>query len=150
MRISVLWEGKTRDLHLRALIADYRRRIEHFGPIEIEELKLPARKDRGRSGMEHRLRTHPPGTYKVILDAQGRQLNSEEFARWLGGQALRGTREIIFVLGGPDGLPPALRREADMLLALSRLTFTHEWSRALLMEQIYRGFAALRGHPYPR
>jgi len=84
------------------------------------------------------------------LDERGREWSSAEFAEWLGQQALRGTRELVFLIGGPEGFSAAFRKEADVLLALSRMTLTHDWARALLLEQIYRGFTILRGYPYPR
>ena len=59
-------------------------------------------------------------------------------------------RDLVFVVGGADGLPPDWRARADLLLSLSRMTFPHELARAMLAEQIYRAFATLRGHPYPR
>ena len=59
-------------------------------------------------------------------------------------------RDLIFLVGGHDGLPPGWAARADLLLALSPLTFPHELARAMLAEQIYRAFATLRGHPYPR
>jgi 23S rRNA (pseudouridine1915-N3)-methyltransferase len=59
-------------------------------------------------------------------------------------------RDLLFLVGGADGLPPAWRDRADLLLSLSRMTFPHELARAMLAEQIYRAFATLRGHPYPR
>jgi 23S rRNA (pseudouridine1915-N3)-methyltransferase len=85
-----------------------------------------------------------------VLDERGRERTSEEFAEWLGREALRGTRELAFLIGGPDGFSAAFRQQADILLALSRMTLTRDWARTLLLEQIYRGFTILRGFPYPR
>jgi 23S rRNA (pseudouridine1915-N3)-methyltransferase len=65
-------------------------------------------------------------------------------------QAEREAREIVFLIGGHDGLPPAWKTRADLLLSLSPMTFPHELARAMLAEQIYRAFTTLRGHPYPR
>ena len=140
MRTRLIGEGKTRSPQLRALEADYKSRIE---------------RSRGRSGervssAERRLLEKVSGSYKVFLDAGGREWTSEEFARWLGGQALRGTRELAFLVGGPQGFSAAFKKQADLLLALSRMTFTRDWARALLLEQIYRGFTILRGYPYAK
>jgi 23S rRNA (pseudouridine1915-N3)-methyltransferase len=65
-------------------------------------------------------------------------------------QAEREGRDIVFLIGGHDGLPPAWKPRADVLLSLSAMTFPHELARAMLAEQIYRAFTTLRGHPYPR
>ena len=68
----------------------------------------------------------------------------------LVSQAEMEGRDVVFVVGGADGLPADWLARADLLLSLSRLTFPHELARAMLAEQIYRAFATLRGHPYPR
>lgn len=154
MRIRILWEGKTKDPHLRALQADLAGRIEHFTPLTVQEISSArhvhqARKS-GLSASERSLLEKLRGSAKVFLDERGREWTSEEFAEWLGQQALRGTRELAFLVGGPEGFSAAFRKEADVLLALSRLTLNHDWARALLLEQIYRGFTILRGYPYPR
>jgi 23S rRNA (pseudouridine1915-N3)-methyltransferase len=154
MRIRILWEGKTKEAHLRALQTDLAGRIEHFTRLILEELP-PARRasevrKTGLSSNERSLLEKLRGSTKVFLDERGREWTSEEFAEWLGQQALRGTRELAFLVGGPDGFSAAFRKEADVLLALSRMTLNHDWARALLLEQIYRGFTILRGYPYPR
>ena len=154
MRIRILWEGKTKDEHLRELQTDLIARISRFTSLVVEETPPVRGAGRGRkaglSNAERALLEKLRGSTKVFLDTRGREWTSEEFAEWLGQQALRGTRELAFLVGGPDGFSAAFRREADVLLALSRMTFTHDWARALLLEQIYRGFTILRGFPYPR
>ncbi|PYV15603.1 MAG: hypothetical protein DMG21_14595 [Acidobacteria bacterium] len=153
MHIRILWEAKTKNAHLRALESDYRERIARFVDLSVEELR-PARASRGTRGglppAERKLLEKLEGCYKVFLDAQGREWTSEEFAEWLGQRAVGGTRELAFVVGGPDGFSAAFREQADLELALSRMTFTHDWARILLLEQIYRAFTILRGYPYPR
>lgn len=152
MRIRILREGRTKDPNLRALENDYAARIAHFNEIILEE--LPSMRKQGSkpksSPAERRLAEKLGGSVKTLLDPRGRELTSEEFAQWLGQEAVRGTRELAFLVGGPDGFSPAFRVKADMLLALSRMTLTHEWARVLLLEQIYRGFTMLRGFPYAR
>jgi len=154
MRIRIIWEGKTKDAHLRALQADLTGRIEHFTRLVVEEIPTPRSAAQTRksdlSASERGLLEKLRGATKVFLDERGREWTSQEFAEWLGQQALRGTRELAFLVGGPDGFSAAFRKEADVLLALSRMTLNHDWARALLLEQIYRGFTILRGYPYPR
>ncbi len=152
MRIRVLREGKARNPHLRALEAEYAARIARFTDIVLEDVtferKAPARRE--LSGEERRLIEKLRGSVKILLDPTGREWTSEAFAEWLEKQAAQGTRELAFMIGGADGFSQAWRKEADVLLALSRMTFTHEWARAILLEQIYRGFTMLRGFPYAR
>jgi 23S rRNA (pseudouridine1915-N3)-methyltransferase len=153
MKIRVIWEGKTKDAHLRALAADYEKRVARFVDIKIEQTR-PLRPAFGApetlSAAEKRLLEKLRDCTKVLLDTRGVERTSEEFAEWLGERALHGAREVAFIVGGADGFSDAFRKEADLLLALSRMTLTHEWARVLLLEQIYRGFTILRGYPYPR
>jgi len=154
MRIRILWEGKTKDSHLRAIQQDLVGRIEHFTPLTVEELPAlrgasHARKA-GLTSAERALLEKLRGGTKILLDVRGRERTSQEFADWLGLEAVRGARELAFLIGGPDGFSAAFREKADMLMSLSRMTLTRDWARTLLLEQIYRGFTILRGYPYPR
>lgn len=154
MRIRILCAGKTKDSHLRAIQQDLAGRIEHFTRLSLEEFPAArgssqARKA-GLSSAERSLLEKLHGATKVLLDQRGAERTSEEFAAWLGQEALRGSRELAFVIGGPDGFSAAFRAEADVLMALSRMTLTRDWARTLLLEQIYRGFTILRGFPYAR
>lgn len=86
---------------------------------------------------------------KVFCDPAGRQLDSAAFVHMLEKAENEG-QDLVFLLGGHDGLPPQWKGKADLLLSLSAMTFPHELARAMLAEQIYRAFTTLRGHPYPR
>jgi 23S rRNA (pseudouridine1915-N3)-methyltransferase len=88
---------------------------------------------------------HAPAT-KVLLDPEGRKLDSAGFTRLIETSS----RDVVFILGGADGLPTAWKPRADLLMALSPLTMPHELARVVLAEQIYRALTTLRGHPYPR
>jgi 23S rRNA (pseudouridine1915-N3)-methyltransferase len=154
MRIRILWEGKTRDSHLRALVNDYTKRIARFTDIVIDELP-EARKSRPGSAkkastIETRMLEKMGKSTRVFLDPEGAEWTSSEFAMWLGDQGVHGTKEIAFVVGAADGFSPAFRKHANIRLSLSRMTLTHDWTRAMLLEQIYRGFTILRGFPYAR
>jgi 23S rRNA (pseudouridine1915-N3)-methyltransferase len=85
--------------------------------------------------------------FRVALDIRGKSYSSPEFARLLGDHMNYG-RDMAFLIGGPFGLEPALRRESDLQLSLSPLTFPHDLVRVLLLEQLYRAFTILRGEPY--
>jgi 23S rRNA (pseudouridine1915-N3)-methyltransferase len=90
-----------------------------------------------------------PAARKILLDAGGRALDSAAFTALIAGAA-REARDLVFVIGGADGLPAAWRARADLLLSLSSMTLPHELARVMLAEQIYRAATTLRGHPYPR
>jgi 23S rRNA (pseudouridine1915-N3)-methyltransferase len=154
MRIRILCEGRTKDPHLRAIQQDMISRIEHFTPLSVEELPPARGKGQARraalNSTERGLLEKLRGATKVLLDVRGRERTSQEFADWLGLEAVRGSRELAFLIGGPEGFSSAFREKADNLLSLSRMTLTRDWARTLLLEQIYRGFTILRGFPYPR
>lgn len=152
MRIRVLCDGKTKDEHLRALQEDYAARIRHFARLEIEQTR-PPKDSRPRDGMfpvERWLLEKTAACRRVVLDERGREWSSNEFARWLEANGVEGTREVAFLIGGPDGFSDAFRHRADTVLALSRMTLTRDWARTLLLEQIYRGFTIQKGYPYAR
>ena len=86
----------------------------------------------------------------LLLDAGGKIYDSTAFARWMGEQRERGTREVIFVCGDADGFPNALRERVKQKISLSAMTYSHELARVMLAEQIYRAFAILSGSPYPK
>ena len=131
--------GKPRDPNANSLAADYLARIAHYSTAQSAEIR-PERFD---------LFARHPSARKIILDQLGRTMDSEAFAQLIGRSEMAG-QDLVFLVGGHDGLPPQWRDRADLLLSLSAMTFPHELARAMLAEQIYRGFAILRGHPYPR
>jgi 23S rRNA (pseudouridine1915-N3)-methyltransferase len=143
MKIRLIMLGKTRREELRVLLNDYASRIRHYAEIEISELR------ESNSAAFRKLKFEPASTV-VLLDATGKQFTSEQFARWLGDLRDRGVREIVFLCGDADGFPPELRNSAKQKISLSTLTMPHEFARVVLAEQIYRGFAILAGHPYPK
>ena len=142
MNIRLLMLGKTRRPELRALLDDYIKRISRHSPIEITEI-------RDESAALKRLDADRAAT-AVLLDAAGKNLDSNALAQWLAEFRDRGTRELIFLCGDAEGFPDSLRRRANQKLSLSAMTFSHELARVMLAEQLYRAFAILAGSPYPK
>ena len=134
--------GKTRRAEVRAILADYIKRLGHHSPIEITEV-------RDAVAALKKLDADRP-TAVVLLDAKGKSMTSEAFATWLGELRDRSTRELVFLCGDADGFPEALRQRAHQKLSLGAMTFSHELARVMLAEQLYRAFAILSGSPYPR
>lgn len=135
--------GKTRRAEIRALVDDYVERIRHYADVEISELRDAS------AGAFRKLKLDTAATI-VLLDAAGKQFTSQQFARWLGDMRDRGVREVVFLCGDAEGFPPELRTAAKQKISLSTLTMPHEFARVVLAEQIYRAFAILAGHPYPK
>lgn len=142
MRIRLLMLGKTRRPELRAVLDDYVKRISHHTPIEITEL-------RDGDAAVKKLDADRAAT-RILLDAAGKNLDSNALAKWLGEERDRGTRELVFVCGDADGFPDALRERVQQRISLSAMTFSHELARVMLAEQLYRAFAILAGSPYPK
>ncbi len=152
MQIHSWWEGKTKDEHIRALISKYLKRLQGFVDFRCEEIKDSKKKGKISKltlSQQNIIRKHKK-SFKVFLDPQGPQMSSEEFSLWLNEHSLRGTKKILFLVGGPEGFSSAFLKNADMRFSLTRMTLTHEWARVLLLEQLYRAFTILRGHPYGR
>jgi 23S rRNA (pseudouridine1915-N3)-methyltransferase len=142
MRIRILMLGKTRRPEMRAILEEYAKRIARSCPIEITEV-------RDGAAAQKKLDAARAATV-VLLDAAGKNLDSNALAKWLSELRDRGTRELIFLCGGADGFPEALRQRAHQKLSLSAMTFSHELARVMLAEQLYRAFAILSGSPYPK
>ena len=143
MKLQIAWIGKTKEPAFRALTEEYLRRISRYLGAESHELSsedalLQLAED--TSG-----RTRP---VLVLLDARGRQFTSEEFADLLRDQQDRGTQNLFFGVGPPDGFSDKARHSADLILSFGKMTLAHELARIVLLEQIYRAFTILRGHPY--
>jgi len=143
MKIHLVMLGKTKRPEIRALMDDYVSRIGRFAEIQITEL----REDSAASLRKFALDS---AATVVLLDDAGKAQSSAQFAKWLGQARDRGAREIAFLCGGAEGFPEDLRRRATQKLSLSSLTFSHELARVMLVEQLYRAFAILAGHPYPK
>lgn len=142
MKLRLLMLGKTRRPELRSIMDDYVRRIARSCPIEITEV-------RDSEAAIKKLDADRAAT-ALLLDAGGKQHDSESLAKWLGEQRDRGTREVIFLCGGADGFADSLRQHVPQKLSLSPMTYSHELARVMLAEQIYRAFAILSGSPYPK
>ena len=139
MKIFVYYIGKPRDEHANAIAAEFLKRTNRYADCEMREI-VPARFDL--------FAKHPSGR-KIFLDPAGRGMDSAGFLQVID-RAAREAQDLVFLVGGHDGLPPEWKARADLLLSLSLMTFPHELARAMLTEQIYRAFTTLRGHPYPR
>jgi 23S rRNA (pseudouridine1915-N3)-methyltransferase len=142
VKIRLLMLGKTRRLEMRILLDDYAKRISRSCPIEIAEV-------RDGDAVIKKLDADRAATV-VLLDAAGKCLDSNAFAKWLGEHRDRSTRQLIFVCGGAEGFPEDIRRQAQQQLSLSAMTYSHELARVMLAEQLYRAFSILAGSAYPR
>ncbi len=139
MKVFVYYVGKARDAHANGFAEEFIKRTTRYCQCEMREIH-PGRVD---------VWAKHPSAAKVLLDPAGKLMKSSQFVS-LFETAEREGRDQVFVIGGAEGLPEGWAARADLLLSLSPMTFPHELARAILAEQIYRAFATLRGHPYPR
>lgn len=155
MRLRFIWVGKTKRAPVRELIREYLDRVGKFVTVEVTELR-----DRDDVGNDRRriidkegediLSSAKTAPYMIALDQGGRELKSAELAALIEKHRLEGTKQIAFVIGGYGGLSKAVRERADMVMALSRMTLTHELARVLLAEQVYRAFTIIHDLPYQK
>lgn len=155
MRLKFLWPGKTKSPELRGLQGFYEARIKSLAACEIIETR-EARglgekqagkiKDLEAKGLEK----HLDGAYVICLEDGGKEMTSPEFARFLGARERDPGKPLAFVVGGFLGLADRLAARADLRLSLSRMTFSHELARVLLLEQVYRALTVLGGRHYAK
>ena len=153
MRLELLFLGKTKEAYLAAGIEDFAKRLSHYIKLEIKTVKEGKIKkgDSETFLIEKESKTlmqNTQGSYLVCLDRTGKQMDSlalaAQFERW----EMQGPPKISFVIGGPLGLSASILKKADLVLSLSPMTFTHEMTRLLLLEQLYRACTIKAGEKY--
>ncbi len=145
MKLHVAWiqakPGKDKSSATAALTADYVQRISRYSPIETHELPNEAALFKQRERVTG-------ARVLVLLDSRGKQMSSEELAAFIDTHQTRGTQQLLFSIGGADGFSAEARKAADVQLSLGKMTLPHELARVVLLEQLYRAFTILKGHPY--
>ena len=154
MQLKIIWPGKTKDREWRALEEFYLGRIRQVqGCVLIETREAKGLKDRQAEKIKDieakGLEKHLQDDYIICLFDKGAEMSSEDFARFLGKLAVS-SRPVTFVVGGFAGLAERILQRANFLLSLSRMTFTHELSRVVLLEQIYRALTIGKGLRYAK
>ena len=153
MRLAVCAVGRLRRGPEKDLLDDYAGRTLKagralsLGPLDVTEVEAPG--GPGPEG-ERLARAVPDGAAVVALDERGRALTSPELAAWLARVRDDGARDCAFLIGGADGLDPALVRRADLVLSFGPMVWPHMLARAMLAEQLYRATQILAGTPYHR
>lgn len=143
MKLQLAWIGKTKEPAFRALTDEYLQRISRYVAAESHEVASETALLELAGAAAGRTRP-----VLVLLDARGRQFTSEEFAELLRDQQDRGTQNLFFGVGPANGFTDTGRGAADLILSFGKMTLAHELARIVLLEQIYRAFTILKGHPY--
>lgn len=159
MRVQIVAVGRLKAGAERELVSRYVERAAQIARAvgiaavdmhEIEESRARRPEDRKAEEAVGLLAHTPAGARLAALDERGRAISSAAFAADLGGARDRGLPAFTLVLGGPDGLDPALAQKCDMTIAFGAMTWPHQLARAMAAEQVYRALTILAGHPYHR
>lgn len=142
MKIKIAWIGKTKEPAIATLTDEYLKRISRYVPVEgivvRDDEDLIAKFGSAKSGK----------ATLVLLDSRGKELSSEQFAKFLGDYQDRNPLPLVFAIGGADGFSEGARSAAQHVVSLGKMTLAHELARVVLLEQVYRAFTILKGHPY--
>lgn len=138
MNINIIAVGKIRESYIKSGIDEFLKRITPYSSIKVTEIssdeKIPA--------------LLKQGIYTIMLEVKGKSLCSESFAAKIQEIEQEGFNQLAFVIGGAEGLSPAVKHRANLLLSFSEMTFPHQLMRLFLVEQIYRAFRILNNEPY--
>lgn len=147
LHINILQVGKTKDSYFREAENEYLKRLSRYAKINVETVEEDKKGDdkvkaMGKEGRSI-IKRIPEDSFIVALDIQGKSCDSEKFAELLDEAG-----KITFIIGGPYGLSEDVLRRADLRLSFSKMTFTHQMIRVILLEQIYRGCTIMEGKQY--
>ena len=146
MKIKIVWIGKTKEPAIQALTDEYLKRISRYMQVEgrsvCDEAALLVACGQGRPGKGAAKST------LAILDSRGKEFSSEQFARFLGDHQERNPLPLVIAVGGADGFSAEAKAAAQHVISLGKMTLAHELARVVLLEQVYRAFTILKGHPY--
>jgi 23S rRNA (pseudouridine1915-N3)-methyltransferase len=147
--IRIAWVGKTKEPAIQSLTDEYLKRIARYVPVEGVAVRDEDALLRlcGRASNKA-AKTAGGKSTLVLMDSRGKQFSSEEFADFLGRHQERNPLPLVFAVGAADGFTGIAREAAQFTISLGRVTLPHELARVVLLEQIYRGFTILKGHPY--
>lgn len=144
MKIRIAWIGKTKEPAIASLTEEYLKRISRYVSVEgiplRDEVALLAKFSATAKGGDK--------STVVLMDSRGEELSSEQFAKFLGDYRDRNPLPLVFAIGGADGFSAEARSTAQHMISLGRMTLAHELARVVLLEQVYRAFTILKGHPY--
>jgi 23S rRNA (pseudouridine1915-N3)-methyltransferase len=143
VKLTIAWIGKTKNPAIQTLTDEYLKRLRQYAEIDGVTVKDEAAllKLCGRNGRASRRRL-------VLLDSRGKQLSSDELAQFLREHQDRNPLPLVFAVGAADGFSDETLGQADFALSLGKMTLAHELARVVVLEQVYRAFTILKGHPY--
>ena len=153
MKIELLFLGKTKDSYIEKGIQDFSRRLSHYTGVDLTTIKVKSQKGKSdeevkryeSSLLEEYIR---PGDHRIVLDSRGTSMSSEVFSQKISSLEQRGVKRACVIIGGPLGVAEDQLEKADMILSLSKMTFTHDMVRLFILEQLYRAYTIKAGEKY--
>jgi 23S rRNA (pseudouridine1915-N3)-methyltransferase len=143
MKLKIAWIGKTKDSAIQSLTDEYLKRLSRYTQTEGITLK-----DEAALLTLARGNSRTPKHTLILLDSRGKQMSSEELAQFIGDYQDRNAQPLLFAIGPANGFSDESRSAATLTLSLGKMTLAHELARVVLLEQLYRAFTILKGHPY--
>lgn len=157
MNLTLIAVGRGMPKPVAELVADYQSRLKRFGKcplVEIREEKVtgsPTERQKALVREADRIKKKiPPGAFTVALDLSGKALSSEELSQQMSKWRDQGQRDLVFIIGGADGLDRSLVEACSYKLSLGKPTWPHMLARVLILEQLFRANAIQKGIPYHR
>jgi 23S rRNA (pseudouridine1915-N3)-methyltransferase len=144
VKIKIAWIGKTKEPAITSVTEEYLKRISRYAQVEgvvvRDEADVIAKFGGSAKGAAK--------STLVLMDSRGKEYSSEQFAKFLGDYQDRNPLALVFAIGGADGFSADARAFAQSVISLGKMTMAHELARVVLLEQVYRAFTILKGHPY--
>lgn len=154
MKIKLILTGKTDEQYVKEGFFLYEKRLKHyisFETVYLSDLKGTVKLSHDQFKEKEagqQLKQINPDDFVVLLDEKGKEFSSVEFASFIQQRMNSGIKTIVFIIGGPFGFAPVIHKRANVILSLSKLTFSHQIVRILFMEQLYRAFTIIKNEPY--
>jgi 23S rRNA (pseudouridine1915-N3)-methyltransferase len=142
VKLKIAWIGKTKEPAINSLTDEYLKRISRYAQVEGVSVR-----DEGDLLAGFGSAAKAKSTL-VLMDSRGKEFTSEQFAKFLGDYQDRNSVPLVLAIGGADGFSAEARATAQNIISLGKMTFAHELARVVLLEQVYRAFTILKGHPY--
>ena len=152
MKHEIVFLGKTKDTFIQEGIEEYRSRLKHYTNIQITVLKDKSSTKGVRNAIvsqgQQMLNAVAQGSLIIALDSRGQQFTSESFSKKIINWEVNSVKQVTYLIGGPDGISEAILESAQLVLSFSKMTFTHDMVRMLLVEQLYRAYTIKNGERY--
>jgi 23S rRNA (pseudouridine1915-N3)-methyltransferase len=142
VKLTIAWIGKTKDPAIQELTDKYLKRLAYYISVEGKAFKDES------TLLTSSLRGNTVTPFLIALDSKGKHLSSMDLAEFLRKHQERGSASLLFAVGPADGFGEQVLRKASFTLSLGKMTLSHELARVVLLEQLYRAFTILKGHPY--